>query len=65
MGRQELEAFRTRIKTVVSRAIALVKQGVPKDQLMAQLEANGVGWTFTFSSAELDAFYSELSAAAK
>ena len=65
VGRKELEAFTTSIERVVSRATALVKRGVPKDQLMAQLKTADLGWTFTFSGAQLDAFYSELSPAAK
>jgi len=43
VGRQELETLRTGIQTVISRATALVKRGVPKDQLLGPLEADGVG----------------------
>jgi hypothetical protein len=43
----------------------VVAAGDLLDQLMAQLDANGLGWTFAFNGADLDAFYAELSAAAK
>jgi cyclase len=59
--RGDLEAFKTKIDTVVSRATGLVKKGVPKDQLMAQLKTGDLGWQFNFSGEQLDHFYSELS----
>src|SRR5215470_17653843 len=36
--RADLEAFKTKIDTLVSRATGLVKKGVPKERLMAQLK---------------------------
>jgi cyclase len=36
--RADLEAFKTKIDTLVSRASELVRNVVPKDQLMAQLK---------------------------
>lgn len=59
--RVDLEAFKTKIDTLVSRATGLVKKGVPKDQLMAQLKTDDLGWRFNFSGEQLDHFYSELS----
>jgi cyclase len=61
--RADLEAFKTKIDTMVARATGLVKQGVPKDQLMAQLKTADLGWQLTFSGDQLDSFYAELSRA--
>jgi cyclase len=59
--RADLEAFKTKIDTLVSRATGLVKKGVPKDQLMAQLKTDDLGWRFNFTGDQLDRFYTELS----
>jgi glyoxylase-like metal-dependent hydrolase (beta-lactamase superfamily II) len=59
--RADLEAFKTKIDTLVSRAIGLVKNGVPKDQLMAHLKTEDLGWRFNFTDDQLDRFYAELS----
>jgi cyclase len=61
--RADLEAFKTKIDTMVARATGLVKQGVPKDQLMAQLKTADLGWQLSFSGDQLDSFYAELSRA--
>ena len=61
VSRADLEAFKTKIDTMVSRATGLVKQGVPKDQLMAQLKTADLGWQLSFSGDQLDSFYAELS----
>lgn len=59
--RAELEAFKTKLDTLVSRATALVKTGVAKDRLMAQLQTDDLGWQFSFTGDQLDRFYAELS----
>jgi glyoxylase-like metal-dependent hydrolase (beta-lactamase superfamily II) len=59
--RADLKAFKTRLDTMVSRATGLVKQGVPKDQLMAQLKTGDLGWQLSFSGDQLDGFYADLS----
>ena len=61
VARADLEAFKTKIDTLVSRAAALVKNGVPKDHLMAQLKTDDLGWHLSFTGEQLDGFYSELS----
>ena len=43
VSRADLESFKTKIDTMVSRATGLVKQGVPKNQLMAQLKTSDLG----------------------
>jgi hypothetical protein len=59
--RADLEAFKAKLDMLVSRATGLVKNGVPKDQLMAQLKTDDLGWQFSFTGDQLDRFYSELS----
>jgi cyclase len=44
VGRGDLEAFKAKIKMLVSRAANLVKKGMAKDQLMAQLTGDDLGW---------------------
>ena len=61
--RADLEAFKAKIDMLVSRASSLVKKGVPKDQLMAQLKTDDLGWQLSFTGNQLDLFYSELSPA--
>jgi cyclase len=59
--RDDLVVFKAKIDTLVSRAGGLVKQGVTKDRLMAQLKTDDLGWQFTFTGGRLDRFYAELS----
>ena len=61
VARADLEAFKTKIDTLVSRATLLVKNGVPKDQWMAQLKTDDLGWHLSFTGEQLDSFYAELS----
>lgn len=58
--RAGLEAFKTKIDTLITRAAGLVGRGVPKNQLMAQLKTDDLGWRFSFTGAPLDRFYAEL-----
>lgn len=59
--RSDLEAFKTKIDTLVSRATALVNKGVSRDQLMAQLQTDDLGWHLAFTPEQIDHFYAELS----
>jgi cyclase len=59
--RADLEAYKTKIDTVVLRATGLVQKGLPKDQLMAQLKTDDLGWKLNFTGEDLDRFYAELS----
>ena len=59
--RADLEAFKAKIDLLVSRAGALVAKGVAKDQLMARLKTDDLGWQFSFTVDQLDRFYAELS----
>jgi cyclase len=59
--RADLAAFKGKIDTLVSRATGLVKKGVSKDRLMAELETEDLGWRFSFTGDRLDRFYDGLS----
>jgi hypothetical protein len=59
-SRSDLESFKVKIDTLVSRATQLVKNGVGKDQLMSQLNTDDLGWKLNFSGEQLDGFYAEL-----
>jgi glyoxylase-like metal-dependent hydrolase (beta-lactamase superfamily II) len=59
--RDDLVAFKTKIEILVSRARALVNKGVPKDQLLTQLNPEDFGWQFKLDPDDLDRFYAELS----
>jgi cyclase len=61
IARADLEAFKAKIDTLVSRAAGLVRKGVPKNRLMAQLQTDDLGWRFHFTEDQLDRFYAELS----
>jgi cyclase len=61
VSRADLEAFKAKIDTLVSRATELVEKGVRKDQLMALLKTDDLGWQPGFTGERLDRFYAELS----
>jgi glyoxylase-like metal-dependent hydrolase (beta-lactamase superfamily II) len=61
--RADLEAFKSRIDALVSRATRLVRQGVSKDQLMSRLQTDDLGWHLDLSEAQLAGFYAELTTA--
>jgi cyclase len=59
--RADLETFRIKLDTLVSRAAQMVEIGVPKDQLMARLKTDDLGWRFDLSASQIDGFFAELS----
>ena len=63
VNRADLEAFRKKIDTLISRATMLVKNGVPEDHLMAQLKTDDLGMRLNFTGERLGSFYAELSRA--
>jgi cyclase len=63
VGRAELESFRVKLGTLIFRATDLVKKGVQKDQLMARLKTDDLGWRLSYTGNQLDHFYAELTAA--
>jgi cyclase len=58
LSKADVEAYRTKIETFVSRAREAVKQGVPKDQLMMHVKTDDLGWTPRVPN--VDPFYEEL-----
>jgi glyoxylase-like metal-dependent hydrolase (beta-lactamase superfamily II) len=60
--RADLEAFRDKIDTLVSRATALARKGVPKDRLMAELKTDDLGWRLDWTHEQVIRFYSEVAA---
>jgi len=61
--RANLIAYKGKLDTLIAKARALVKQGVPKDQLLVQLEIQDLGWHLDWTGDRLQRFYSELSPA--
>lgn len=60
MTKADVQAWKTKFDTVISRARELVRQGVPQDQLLAQIKTDDVGWAPRVP--KVDAFYAELQA---
>jgi cyclase len=65
LTKADVQKFRDNLNTIVMRGRELVKKGTPKDQLMAQLKTDDLGWTLNAQQwnqpARLDPFYEELS----
>jgi glyoxylase-like metal-dependent hydrolase (beta-lactamase superfamily II) len=65
MTKAEVAAFKRKVDTFIERARAAVKGGVPKDQLMAVIKTDDLGWNVTagpwVNPARLDVMYAELS----
>jgi glyoxylase-like metal-dependent hydrolase (beta-lactamase superfamily II) len=65
LTKADVQAFRDKLNTIVTRGRELVKNGTPKDQLLAQLKTDDLGWTLAGNNwaapARLDPFYEELS----
>ena len=58
LTKDDVRTFRTKIGTVIERASALVKSGVPANQLLMQLRTDDLGWAPRIPTA--DAFVAEL-----
>jgi cyclase len=58
LTKAEVEAYKTKFDTVIARAKELVKQGVPPEQLLAQIKTDDIGWTPRVP--DVAAFYAEL-----
>jgi cyclase len=59
LTRADVVAFQTKFNTVIDRAIDLIRKGVPKEQLLAQIKTDDIGWPLRIP--QVDAFYEELS----
>jgi glyoxylase-like metal-dependent hydrolase (beta-lactamase superfamily II) len=58
LTRADVQDFRTKIATVMTRASELVQKGVPKNQLLMQLKTDDIGWAPRVP--QIDPFYEEL-----
>jgi len=61
LTKADVQAYKTKFDTVISRARELVRMGVPQDQLLMQIKTDDIGWTPRVP--KVDAFYAELSEA--
>jgi cyclase len=59
LTKADVRAFKAKFDTVIDRAAELIRKGVPKDQLLAQIRTDDIGWTPRIPN--VDAFYAELS----
>jgi cyclase len=59
LTKADVQAYKTKFDTVMARARELVRQGVPADQLLAQIKTDDIGWAPRIP--KVDAFYAELS----
>jgi cyclase len=59
LTKADVQAYKTKFDTVIARARELVRQGVPQDQLLAQIKTDDIGWAPRVP--KVDAFYAELS----
>lgn len=64
MTKADVQAFKTKIDTVITRLRELVAKGTPKEQLFAQLKTDDLGWNLNTPQwtqpARLDPMYIEL-----
>ena len=58
LTKADIQAYKTKFDTVIARAKELVKQGVPQDQLLAQIKTDDIGWAPRVP--DVAAFYAEL-----
>jgi cyclase len=60
LTKADVQAYKTKFDTVIARARKLIRDGVPQDQLLAQIKTDDIGWAPRVP--KIDAFYAELSA---
>lgn len=64
MTRDQVVAYAHKWDLLIDRARALVKAGVPKEQLIAQIKTDDLGWNINFpfwtQPVRLDPFYAEM-----
>lgn len=58
LTKADVQAYKTKIETFVSRAKEAVRNGVSKDQLMSQIKTDDLGWMPRVPA--VDPFYAEL-----
>jgi hypothetical protein len=64
MSKADFMKFKNNFDMIVSRAKELVKAGTPKEQLIAKIKTDDLGWNINNAqwnqAARLDAFYEEM-----
>jgi glyoxylase-like metal-dependent hydrolase (beta-lactamase superfamily II) len=67
MSRAEFAAYKMKWETLIGRAVAEVKKGTSKEQLLAAIKTDDIGWNVNTpqwqAANRLDPFYAELKAA--
>jgi cyclase len=58
LTKADVQAYKTKVETFVSRAKEAIRQGVSKDQLMMNVKTDDLGWTPRVPNVDL--FYGEL-----
>jgi len=61
VSRAEVEAFKAKVDTLISRAAQLVNQGVPKSQFLDRLKTEDLGWKLSYTPEQVAGVYAELS----
>ena len=61
LTKADVQAFREKWNTFLTRARDAIKNGIAKDQLLAQIKTDDLGWTPRIP--QVDPFYDELSKA--
>jgi len=61
LNRAAVEAYRTKLKTLITRAHEAIARGVAKEQLVAQIKTDDLGWQLRLDAAQLEGFYTEMS----
>lgn len=68
LTKAQVVEFRTKMNTLMTRARDLVKAGTPKEELLAKIKTDDIGWNVNNqqwgAANRLDPFYAELQAAA-
>jgi len=68
MTKADFLAYKKKWETLISRAVEQVKKGTPKEQLLASIKTDDIGWNVATpqwnAPARLDPFYAELKAEA-
>ena len=59
MTKAEIQSYATKYNQFLDRALELIRKGTPKDQLVAQIKTDDLG--FTPRIPNVDAFYEDLS----
>ncbi len=62
LTKADVRAYKTKFETLLGRAKELIGKGTPKEQLLAGMKTDDIGFNFRLNGAALDGFISELSA---